>query len=485
MLRSIRARLTLWYAGAFAVFLALFSVGAYIFLDHTSLARVDEFLAETASAVAGAIEYQRKAGMTDSAAINVVVREFRMRDIDILVTDRTTGRTLSSRLAIEVGPRGAGVSAAPALPSPARLLQRASDAPDARTVSVAQQEDIRLFTMPYTLGSRAYVVGVAQSLRAQRGMLREAEIALVFGIPVMLLLASSGGYLLARQSLRPVMTMSSRAADIGASTLHERLPVANPDDELGRLAGVFNELLGRLESSFERQRRFMADASHELRTPVAIISAESELALSRDDRPSAELRVSLQIVAAEGRRLRGIVEDLFLLARSDAGEQQLRPEALYLHDLLEESTRAVRTLAAARSLDLDLEVGADDMPIVGDDAMLRRLFVNLLENAIKYSKPGGRVRVSAARNGAGYMIDVSDNGAGIPESEQGRIFDRFFRGDSARASSTSGGAGIGLAIARWVARAHGGEVELRESGPRGSTFRVTLPARTLADFAVT
>ncbi len=482
MLRSIRARLTLWYAGVFAVFLALFSGGAYVFLDYTSLQRVDEFLAETASAVAGAIEYQRKAGMTDSAAINVVVLEFRMRDLDILVGDRKTGHALSSRLTIEAGPRGIGVSAAPILPSPARLLQTSPRAPAAYTISDDRQGDIRLFTMPYSLGHRAYVVGVAQSLRAQQRMLREAEVALSLGIPVILGLASLGGYVLARKSLRPVVAMSSRAAYIGASTLHERLPIINPDDELGRLAGVFNELLGRLESSFERQRRFMADASHELRTPVAIISAESELALARNDRPVAELRDALQIVFAEGRRLSGIVDDLFLLTRADAGERVLRPEAIYLHDLLEECALTVRSLALARSLDFAVELESDDMPTVGDDSLLRRLFVNLLDNAIKYSQPGGQVRLFAKRAGASYQVDVSDTGMGVPLSDRDRIFDRFFRGDMARASSNVSGAGIGLAISRWVARSHGGDVVLVDSGRKGSTFRVTLPVRAMEDF---
>jgi signal transduction histidine kinase len=226
----------------------------------------------------------------------------------------------------------------------------------------------------------------------------------------------------------------------------------------------------------------MADASHELRTPVAIISAESELALARNDRPAAELRGALQIVFAEGRRLRGIVDDLFLLTRADAGERLLRPEALYLHDLLEESALTVRTLAVARSLDFRVEIGPDDMPTVGDDSLLRRLFVNLLDNAIKYSKPGGIVRLCAGRSGSAYHMDVSDTGIGVPPSDRDRIFDRFFRGDGARASSNASGAGIGLAISRWVARSHGGDIVLLESSPSGSTFRVMLPVRTIEDF---
>ncbi|MEO7965490.1 MAG: histidine kinase dimerization/phospho-acceptor domain-containing protein, partial [Gemmatimonadaceae bacterium] len=359
MKRTIRGRLTLWYAGAFAIFLGVFAVAGWVFLDFTTRASVDDYLAETAGAVAGAIEFERGSGRADEEAIAAVIEEFRLRDIDILVLDRMTGVTLSSRLTLEARVPASRFSVAPVLRDAVTLLDQAPAVPAARTVP-AERAGIRLFTLPYALGERPLVVGVAQSMAAQERTVHEAEIALALGLPVMLAFASLGGYVLARKSLQPVMDMSERAAAIGASNLHERLPLGNPNDELGRLAALLNDLLGRLERSFEQQRSFMADASHELRTPVAVISAESELALGREDRTIAELRDALGVVRSEGRRMRGIVEDLFLLARADGGERPMRMAPLYLHDLLEECARSATPLATEKRQIFTIALDDDD-----------------------------------------------------------------------------------------------------------------------------
>jgi signal transduction histidine kinase len=268
--------------------------------------------------------------------------------------------------------------------------------------------------------------------------------------------------------------MAERAAMIGAANLHERLPVKNPRDELGRLASVFNELLARLAQAFDQQRQFMADASHELRTPVAIMSGEAELALARDDRSLAELRTALVTIRHEARRLKRIVDDLFLLARANAGEQLLAPASLYLGDLARECLQTVRSLAAAKDISLAYE-GADELPLVGDEALLRRMLMNLLDNAIKYTPRGGRVELHAAAEGDRYRLDVVDTGTGIPLEARARMFDRFYRARVER-SKGDGGAGLGLAIARWIAESHGGSIALVQSGGAGSTFRVLLPA---------
>jgi signal transduction histidine kinase len=273
--------------------------------------------------------------------------------------------------------------------------------------------------------------------------------------------------------------MSSTAERIGATTLHERLPVANPRDELGRLATVFNNLLGRLDRSFEQQRQFMADASHELRSPVAVISGEAELALARRDRAPEDYRDALTTIHGEARRLTRVVDDLFLLARAGAGEQPLVLSELYLDELLCECTRALHALAVRRNIDLRCDAAAEEMPLRGDEALLQRLVVNLIDNAIKYTQAGGSVRVSADRCNGRYRVAVADTGPGIPRELQGRIFERFFRAADRSPSpdpDQRGGAGLGLPIARWIAEAHGGRVELEKSDPRGSTFVVELPA---------
>jgi signal transduction histidine kinase len=275
-----------------------------------------------------------------------------------------------------------------------------------------------------------------------------------------------------------VTAIAEQAARIGATSLHERVPVHNPRDELGRLATVLNSLLERLDRSFEEQRRFTADASHELRTPVAIISGEAELALSRETRSPAELRDALARVRAESDRLKKIVDDLFLLARAEAGDPIVVPREVYLGEVAADSVRAVRSLAEQKTVKLAFE-GPDDLPFRGDEALLRRLFVNLLDNAIKYTPAGGDVTLSTEQRNGDYLVAVTDSGPGIPPEAQPHIFDRFFRADRDRRESATGGAGLGLAIASWVAQTHGGKLVLERSDASGSRFVVRLPVTAI------
>jgi signal transduction histidine kinase len=224
----------------------------------------------------------------------------------------------------------------------------------------------------------------------------------------------------------------------------------------------------------------MADASHELRTPVAALSSVADVALARKDRDPGELREALDVVRGEGRRLGRLVDDLLLLARADAGELPVRPEQLFLEELLQDSARAARGLATSRGVTLSAPP-AEEAPFVGDAHLLRRLVMILLDNAIKYTPPGGEVRLSLERDGAGecYRIDVEDTGPGIPSWAAERIFERFFRADESRTRTApeEGGvasAGLGLPIARWIAEAHAGTVHLDATGPSGSRFAVML-----------
>jgi len=273
-----------------------------------------------------------------------------------------------------------------------------------------------------------------------------------------------------------VVAMSSQAGRIGAENLHDRLLVRNTKDELGHLAQSFNQLLDRLDESFEHQRRFVADASHELRTPVAILSGEAEVALSKKDRSSEEYRESLEILRNEALRLKQIVENLFTLTRADIGQFPLTPTNFYLDELASDCVHNFRALAQAKQISLKCEAQSE-LLVVADEALLRRMFANLLDNAIKYTAAGGVVSVSSARSGSFYAISFSDSGPGIPTELQPRIFERFFRADKSRTSldSATGGAGLGLAICRWIAEAHHGRLELTRSDSTGSTFTVLLP----------
>jgi two-component system, OmpR family, sensor kinase len=474
---SIRTRLSAWYAGAFALLLSIFALGAYAFLEHTTQERIDEYLAETVGAVAGAMEYERVSGRPFDEIIDDVLEEFRLRDIAVIVYDRERQRMSMLDLAARraTSPR---THAAQQLPDLRTILSttRAGDQTTFATAS-GDGETVRVVALPYRLGPHDIVIGAARSLEAQEATLREARYALGIGIPFMLVVATAGGSLLARKSLDPVSALADQAARIGASSLHERVAVPNPRDELGRLAVVLNDLLERLDRSFEEQRRFTADASHELRTPVAIISGEAELALSREQRTPAELRDALARIRAESDRLKHIVDDLFLLARAEAGDPIMVPRDVYLGEVAADSVRALRSLAERKAVRLSF-AGSGDLPFQGDEALLRRLFVNLLDNAIKYTPSGGGVTLSAERQNGNYLVTVADTGPGIPVDAQPHIFDRFYRSERDRRASATGGAGLGLAIASWIAQTHGGAVSLEQSDGSGSRFVVRLPVGT-------
>jgi heavy metal sensor kinase len=280
------------------------------------------------------------------------------------------------------------------------------------------------------------------------------------------------GLLLARKSLAPVVAMSRQAERISAKNLHERLTVKNADDELGQLARVFNELLSRLDRSFESMRTFMADASHELRTPLSIIRGEADVALSQD-RDTAEYKEALAIIQDEAQRLSRLVDDMLALARADAGQSPLQIEEFYLNDLIEECCRAAQVLAIQKGVSLALQP-TSDISFRGDEDLLRRMVMNLLDNAIKYTPAGGAVSVTLIEETGSVSIIVSDTGVGIPAESASHIFERFYRTNKAR-SRADGGSGLGLSIAKWVAEAHRGTISFASQPGQGSTFTVIIP----------
>ena len=481
----IRARLALWYAGVFALFMGTFALGGYVFVRRGAVSALDESLTEAATAVAEAIGLVVAQGHSVDEAVPVVLDQVHFRDLTIAVLDRQRGMLVAPpEDSTEIA--GSDSTLAPVIDVPvdsvhvadtvlAVALARVGRRRPMYVTVEGERSPVRVLALPREFDGRPLVIGAAHSLRAQRQLLHEVELALAAGVPILLLLATAGGYLLARQSLQPVADITERAARIGAENLHERLPVGRPSDELGRLATVLNELLGRVSAAFDQQRQLIADASHELRTPVAILSSEAELALSRERTP-AELRKALSAVHEEAGRLQHVVEDLFLLARANAGERLLVMEELYVDDLAADCVEGTRALAARKDIELHFE-GDNDLPLRGDESLLRRLLLNLLDNAIKYTPAGGTVRVRARRAEHEYVVEVSDTGPGVPVEARDRLFDRFYRASRVRSAGAEvGGAGLGLAIARWIAEAHGGRLVLAATGDGGSTFTLTLPS---------
>jgi len=295
------------------------------------------------------------------------------------------------------------------------------------------------------------------------------------GVPLILLLASAGGYFLARKSLSPIALMNRQTRRITAESLSSRLDVMNARDELGSLGTTINDLLARLDRSFREQQRFVADASHELRTPLAILRGETDVALEKDRRPE-EYKQSLTLIKDEAERLSRIVEDLFLLARQPIDAPVINKEPLSLNQVVTDCVRAARVLAAHKNLRLVTTAEATSIIVSGDDELLKRMLLNLLDNAVKYTPEGGQIAVELAAPNGHARIVVRDTGVGIPAEDQARVFDRFYRVDKAR-SRALGGAGLGLSIADFVVKAHGGKISVQSSVGRGSEFIVELPIK--------
>jgi heavy metal sensor kinase len=482
MLDSVRARLTLWYTAVLVlVLVALSLITGFVFLRSVER-RMDTALAELSDAFLVTLhaEMEDQPGPDSfKTAARVAINEHLFRDHVYGVVD-ANGNVIVSSLE--------GVPASSAKDSPtADLLNSPSFQQFLTDASRAEQlfgkvrggrNGYRAFARHFSARGNTYSLVILQSLHPQKEMFEEVAGTFAWVIPIAILLASGGGYFLARKSLAPVVAMSSQAGRIGAANLHERLAVHNERDELGHLARSFNSLLDRLSESFEQQRRFMADASHELRTPVAILRGEAEVALSQQARSLDEYRESLSVLHQEAERLTHIVEDLFTLTRADAGQYPLQPRDFYLDELVTECVHAARTLALAKKISLTFD-GAAESPIHADESLLRRMILNLLDNAIKYTPEGGRVTVACCRRGDEYTLSITDTGTGIPAELQPRIFERFFRADEARSRSQSdgGGAGLGLAISRWIAEAHQGRLELTWSDSTGSTFTAFLAAK--------
>jgi heavy metal sensor kinase len=446
--RSVRARLAWWYVVVTAVFLAAFGVVTYALLLRAFQRRSDASLVSAAESFGHAVRLEIAADA---------------RPADDVIAEEAAETPFGERSIVVFRADGSIVTRPPSR----YPLDRLRTVRGFLTLDPDSDDALRLYATPLLLGGRRYTVAVAHYLRDQAEFLEGVRAALLVGIPLWVACAGLLGSRLVRKALGPVLAMSSEAAAIGAADLTRRIQVHDPADELGRLAVTFNALLDRLTAVVEQQRRFMADASHELRTPLAIVRGEAEVALSRQDRPADELRGALAEIAQESRLLSSIIEDLFLLARADAGQLVLARTSFYLDELIAEAVRSLRSLAERKAIAVTTRL-MPDSPIEADERLLRRLLTNLLDNAVKYTPAGGRVEVSLTRMDGFYTIAVADSGTPITGAQRARIFERFYRGES-----DADGAGLGLPIARSIAELHGGRIEWESGG--GNVFRVELP----------
>lgn len=333
--------------------------------------------------------------------------------------------------------------------------------------------------LPFQHGNRHFVLAVAIPSRAAQ-ILTDFRQLIVLLVPVGLLFTGVTAAWYVGKSLRPIRDLTRHAAEATSRISDPQrrgaaitLPVQNPADEMGRLALTFNQLFARMHSIVEQMRQFVTDASHELRTPLSILQGETELILS-SDRSAGEYRQSLTVLESELKKLSRIVEGLFTLSMADAGELRLAKDALYLNELVETSCQLVLPRATAKNIRILTDVPAEPVPYFGDESFLCQLFIDLLDNAIKYSPASTSIHVRLIRAEDEVRVEFQDEGIGIPEHDQQRIFERFFRVHATSGEGQSGG-GLGLAIARAIVSAHNGTIGLSSSVGKGSTFTVSLP----------
>ncbi len=478
MLDSVRTRLTFWYVGVLALVLLAFSAGTYALLARSLRERLDAGLRSTVETMALSLERERAEGESEEEAARSTIEDVHFPLQSLAVCD-AAGRLLAGK-------------SAPGQPQP--ILPSASlvpaDTPAFHTLPIEQEEcRVALRRVRVTSAESNFIVVAGQSRNTITEELESLRRIFFIAIPLCLALAGMGGWFLARKALAPVVAMSEQARRIGAENLQDRLPVANPRDELGRLATTFNELLARLGEAFARQeraialqRQFMADASHELRTPLSVLRTAGEVTMEQPHRDESEYREALAMINQQTLRLACLVEDMFTLARADAGRRELELSDFYLDELLAETARAAAVLAERKGVRV-AERSSPETLYRGDEGLLRQMLLNLLDNAIKHTPRGGEVDVTLARSASTVEITVADTGAGIPLEDQPKIFERFFRADKARSrtgGANGGGGGLGLSIARWIAEAHDGTLELRRSGAHGSVFAASLPISTQA-----
>lgn len=451
---SLRVRLTLWYVGAMMVVLGVYAGVVYAYVSRSISDALDQSLRG---------DFQWASAMVDQ---------------------RPDGTFTWFE------PEGFGGEASPWLQvwsQDGQLLYRSSEAmrrPVPETTTLLAQTDDRIVSIPTDtvpvrvlsrrgkIASKPVVIQVARWEAQARQELREVALILIFGLPLGVAAAGLGGYTLARRALLPIERMTERARTITAENLHDRLPVHNPDDEMGRLATVFNETLGRLEASFDQMRRFTADVSHELRTPLTAIRSVGEVGL-REHRDETAYRGIVGSMLEEVDRLAGLVDRLLTLSRAETGQAKLSVEVIDLRDLADEVVGHLGVLAEEKRQTIAVETHGRPHAL-GDRLVLRQAVINLVDNAIKFSPVAGRILIGIWEAGGRAMLDVSDSGPGIKADAQSRVFDRFFRED-AGTSVDAGGSGLGLSIAKWAVDANGGQLTLEKTGAAGTTFRIALP----------
>ena len=475
---SVRVRLTLWYVAVMIVVLGVYAAAVLAFVSRSASQALDQQIRLDFPWIAATIFYTQDGVFEWNPPEELVaegdlpwVQLWRADGSELLFRNAEAQRLAvpeSQALAAQADGR---IVTVPTDGAPIRILSRRGSIclnPQALVVEgmcVGPEPDAT------PMSALPIVIQVAMSETQMRQELNQLALILVFGLPLAVAVAGLGGYTLARRALLPIERMTERAQSITAERLDDRLPVHNPDDEMGRLATVFNATLGRLEASFERMRRFTADVSHELRTPLTSIRSVGEVGL-REHRDDAAHRTIIGSMLEEADRLASLVDRLLTLSRAETGEARLTLEVIDLQELAESVAADLAVLAEEKRQTIAVEPLGSPMAYA-DRCTVRQALINLVDNAIKFSPAGGRIRIRVTEAEEDAVIDVIDSGAGIDPASRERIFERFYR--AADVTGQTPGAGLGLSIARGAVEANGGHLVLESSGAGGSTFRIALP----------
>jgi heavy metal sensor kinase len=454
---SIGVRLTLWYLAIFAVAQVVFGAGMWVLLRHHLYDLVDDSLENQVEDLKKFMEAQKKDATIAKLREEVNETYVLEHSGDYLEMYESSGALMYRSAFLQAHP----VTLVPRQSRSAFKNLRINRQPFRFTLQTLEANG-----HVYTATMGLPTDDVVETLTLFRSYL------LMFA-PLILLVAAGGGYWLSRRALAPVDALVRTAREIGGANLNSRVQKLDTGDELQRLSDTLNEMLGRIETAFLRITEFTADASHELRTPVSLIRTEAELALRRS-RGEAEYKESLRHILLEAERTTALIEQLLSLARADSGRETLHMESVDLRQTLGSVVEGWQQVATLRSLRFSANLADQESLVMGDGTALRRVADILLDNAFKYTPSPGSVQLSLERRGESAVITVQDSGAGIAEEDQAKIFERFYRVDKAR-SREQGGAGLGLAIARWIVTQHRGSIEVESHPGQGTAFRVELP----------
>ena len=456
MTLPIRLRLTAWYFAVLAVVLPLFGVSAYLAMRHSIRKTVDEELQIRAEGVHQLIERNIQRGAKSDLPEGLREHtELRAGGALLQVSDSQGIWLYRSKVMSDYG------------------VPRSSPASPKITEFVGNDVPLRIWNQAVNVGGENYFIQSAFEMDDFYEALYHFELLLYIAIPSLLICAALGGYWISNRALAPVDQITKTARTISAQNLSSRLVVPRTGDELQRLSETLNGMLDRLESAFKKITQFTADASHELRTPVAVMRTRAELSL-RKARSPEEYRDVISEVLTELEKTSGLIEQLMFLARADSGAETLNFSPTNVTEVLREACHQGSALAEAKQIGFQEQIASDSMWIRGDASSLRRLFLILIDNAVKYTPANGQVEVSLHRNDGYAIAQVRDTGIGIAETDLPNVFERFYRADKARTREL-GGVGLGLSIGRWITEVHSGTIEVQSAPGRGSVFQIRLP----------